>query len=94
MIISPAFAALLLLAALLACWPTASAHADAYLGSGTQIKPLDSSKIVGGGATTQSTAADGTFYCSVAYATLAASPSGYAIGDGSSDRASRTSPTA
>lgn len=76
--LSPSWAALLLLAALLACWPAASAHADAYLGSGDQIKPK-SSKASGVG--TKVTAANGTFYCSVPYATIANAPSGFAIGN-------------
>lgn len=80
------WAAFLLLLALLAFLPTAAAHADAYLGSGTQIEPLESSTTSDGLSTdgslgTESTSADGTFYCSVAYATIAASPSGYAVGN-------------
>ena len=77
-------AAFLLLMALLAFLPTA-AHADAYLGTGAQIKPLQPSTSGGpstdGDLSTESTSANGTFYCSVDYATVAAAPSGFAVGN-------------
>jgi hypothetical protein len=85
--VSPVWAALLL-AALLACWPTASAHADAYTGAGVvQVKEMPpqagSKALPGGSVSTLSTAtsANGTFYCSVAYAAIQATPSSFVIGN-------------
>ena len=72
---------MLLLVALLACWPVTSAHADAFMGNGRQIEPANAPNSAGGGITPLSTVETGTFLCSVPYATIAAQPSGYAIGN-------------
>lgn len=70
---------LVLFTALLAFWPAASAYADAYTGSGVvQVKERPTQDGLkppgGGGATTQSAPANGTFCCSVPYAAVQASP--------------------
>lgn len=79
--LTPVRAALLLLVAALMCWPTASAHADAFTGEGDQQLTTQPPKTSGGGATTMSTPANGTFYCSVPYAAVQAAPSGFVVGN-------------